>query len=126
MINESEHAQKIIGDIPIYWINLERSDPDGIFIASDSSQPISYCWTSIASNEFGSIGWISMTGVHPKYRLRGVGNTIIVAGMNYLKGKNVSSVYLEVAENNLSARNLYLKLGFKKISETIWYEKKLI
>ena len=44
--------------------------------------------------------------------------------MQYLKDQGVDSVELEVDSENTPARELYLKLGFKKVHETLWYEKR--
>ena len=39
--------------------------------------------------------------------------------------QGVDGIELEVDAANPSARELYLKLGFKKVGETVWYEKDL-
>ena len=106
-------------------VRLERSDPNGIVFISDGRTPIAYNWTMSASNEAGSVGWITMTGVHPDYRGRRLGAPVVVKGMEYLKAKGVAGIELEVDSENTPARELYLELGFRKLSETVWYERRL-
>jgi ribosomal protein S18 acetylase RimI-like enzyme len=66
-----------------------------------------------------------MTGVHPDYRSMGLGRAVVAAGMEYLKAKEVDGIELEVDSENAPARTMYLSLGFRKIGQTQWYEKRL-
>lgn len=106
-------------------VRLDRCDPEGIIFIIDGDRPAGYNWTLISSNGTASTGFISMTGVHPDYRGRGMGRAVVAAGMEYLHAKGVDGIELEVDSVNPPARELYLKLGFKKIGQTIWYEKRL-
>ena len=45
--------------------------------------------------------------------------------MEYLKSKGVDGIELEVDSENDPARELYLKLGYQKIGQTVWFEKRL-
>lgn len=101
------------------------ASPGILFVCDDSDEVAAYIWTTRNTNEAGSIGWISMTGVHPLYRGRGLGMAIVVAGLKYLKELGINRVELEVDFENIAARELYLKLGFIKTAETLWYEKLL-
>ncbi|MDA0769516.1 MAG: hypothetical protein BZY79_03815 [SAR202 cluster bacterium Casp-Chloro-G4] len=105
-------------------VRLDRMTPDGILFITDNGQPAAYNWTMISASESKATGFISMTGVHPDYRGKGLGRAIVAAGMQYLKAQGVDSIELEVDSENTPARELYLKLGFKKVHETLWYEKK--
>jgi len=105
-------------------VRLKRCDPEGIIFVADRSRLVAYNWTMTASGDAGSTGWIAMTGVHPDYTGRGLGRAVVVAGMHYLKAKGVDGIELEVDSENVPARALYLKLGFEKIRETLWYEKR--
>ena len=106
-------------------VRLDRCDPDGIVLIFNGDSPAGYNWTLWNSNEAGSIGWIAMTGVNPNYRGRRLGEAVVAAGIEYLHLKGADGVELEVDAENAAARGLYLKLGFKKISETVWFEKRL-
>ena len=104
---------------------LGRVDSDGIIFILDGSKPAAYNWTLRAANEHSSTGWIAMTGVHPDYRGRRLGRAVVAAGMQHLKRRRVDRIELEVDSENDAARELYLKLGFRKDGETVWFEKRL-
>ena len=104
---------------------LGRVDLDGIIFILDGSRPAAYNWTLRAANEHTSTGWIAMTGVHPDYRGRRLGRAVVTAGMQHLKRRGVDRIELEVDSENDAARELYLKLGFRKDRETVWFEKQL-
>ena len=108
-----------------FRVRMRRSDPEGILLILDSDIPAAYCWTMRSENRFGSIGWISMVGVLPEYRGEGIGKAALAAGMTFLRGKGVEGIELEVDSLNVPARKLYDKLGFRKTSETIWFERRL-
>ena len=71
-----------------------------------------------------SSGIIAMTGVHPDYRGRGIGRAVVTAGIAYLVERGAAAVELEVDSENAPARELYLNLGFRKVSRSVWYEKR--
>jgi mycothiol synthase len=66
-----------------------------------------------------------MTGVHPNYRGLRLGRAVVLAGMHYLKSKNISGIELEVDSENIPATKLYNSIGFRKINQTYWYEKSM-
>ena len=78
-----------------------------------------------AHNGPSSVGWVAMTGVHPNYRGLRLGRAVVLAGMHYLKSKNISEIELEVDSENIPATKLYDSIGFKQINHTYWYEKKM-
>ena len=106
-------------------VRMKRCDPEGIIFVVEGDRPSGYNWTLSTSTEAGSIGWISMTGVHPDYRGRGLGTAVVLAGLEYLKASNVHKIELEVDSENMPARQLYDKLGFQKVQNRLWYEKRL-
>ena len=53
--------------------------------------------------------------VDPPYRNRGIGKKLLQKVLNLAK-EGLCKVFLEVAERNYAARNLYEALGFEKIS----------
>ncbi len=91
-----------------------------MFIANDDVVA-GYNWTLRS----GRTGWVSMTGVSAAFRGRGLGQAVVLAGMEYLRSRDVEAIELEVDYDNTPARELYLKLGFETVSQTLWYEKRL-
>lgn len=106
-------------------VRLKRCDPEGIILVTNGNLLAGYNWTLRASSEAGSVGWIAMTGVHPDYRSRGLGRAVVGAGIEYLRAKKVDAIELEVDADNRPATELYLKLGFSRVGQTVWYEKSL-
>jgi len=68
------------------------------------------------------LGHIISIAVHPDYRGRGIGYSLMVEALRKLKEfYKVSEVYLEVRVSNESAIKLYEKLGFKKVQRIRFY-----
>jgi mycothiol synthase len=113
----------------IYRISLPNSFPEDILLAFDSDKPIGYCWTRISfwknkTSGEGS-GRITMLGVDPDYRGRGLGRHILFAGLSYLKSKDLRVVEVTVDSENQTAYALYKSVGFEFWTSSLWYEKRL-
>jgi len=103
-------------------ISMERDGQEGILLIHSEKKIAGYNWTLYSSKNGRSTGWVSMTGVHPDYRGKKLGKAIVLTGMHALIRRGAKSIELEVDSQNAPARELYFKLGFKKISETLWFE----
>jgi ribosomal protein S18 acetylase RimI-like enzyme len=66
-----------------------------------------------------------MLGVDPDYRWKGLGRQLLLAGLSYLKNKGLRVVELTVDRGNTVAYALYKSVGFKLLTSSLWYEKKL-
>lgn len=53
--------------------------------------------------------------VDPKYRRQGIGKKLLTGVVKFAQ-RNSCETFLEVAEKNVAARNLYVSFGFKEIS----------
>lgn len=106
-------------------VRMESTDPNGIIFISDGNSLAGYNWTLRNQNDHGSVGYVSMTGVHPDYRGKGLGTAVVVTGMDYLCRQGIDAIELEVDSTNTPAVELYRKLGFKPTHHTIWYEKQM-
>lgn len=60
--------------------------------------------------------------IDPKYRGKGIGRNLLSELIKFAK-ENKCEIFLEVAEKNYIARNLYASLGFKEISARKNYYK---
>ncbi len=105
-------------------VEYNRGGPESIVFITEEDKPAAYNWTMFIEDGENSSGVIAMTGVHPHYRGRGIGRAIVTAGIAYLVGRGASFVELEVDSENTPARELYLKLGFRKVGRSVWYEKR--
>ena len=104
-------------------VRVKNTEPDGIIFVMDGDKPAGYNWTLQNRNEHGGVGFVSMTGVHPDYRGNGLGTAVVVSGMRYLSERGVDAVELEVDSENTPARELYRKLGYRRVHVSAWYER---
>ncbi len=104
---------------------VKISPPEGIIFIMDGENAAAYNWTQRIRNAHGHVGFVAMTGVHPDYRGNGLGTAIVVSGMEHLVAEGVNAVELEVDAENTPARELYLKLGYRRVHHSVWYELKL-
>jgi ribosomal protein S18 acetylase RimI-like enzyme len=102
--------------INVGWTSEDRGvfraflfyDPEGCFIAEENQDPMGIC-IATAYQESGYFGELI---VAPKYRNRGVGTRLLQTAMDYLKSKQVKSIYLDSVP---AAISLYERHGFRKI-----------
>jgi len=110
-----------------YSANLSNCSPEDVFLTCEGDKPIGYCWTRIDCEAEAANGErkgrIHMIGVDPDYRGRGIGKIALLAGLSYLKNKEVRVVELTVDSKNEAACALYHSTGFKSWSSSLWYEK---
>ena len=106
-------------------VRMESTDPEGIIFIFNGDNLAGYNWTLRNANDYGSAGFVAMTGVHPSFRGNGLGTAVVVTGMEYLRDRGVDAIELEVDSTNTPAVELYRKLGFKPVHHTVWYEKQL-
>ena len=109
-----------------YTTSTTENARDLIFLATDGYRPIGYHWMKTEHDERGeSWGRVSMLGVDPDYRVKGIGRELLLAGLSYLKGRGLQIARLTVDSENLAANALYRSIGFRKRDTSLWYEKPL-
>ncbi len=107
---------------------LEMSDtsPEHVILAVSGAEVMGYCWTTEVTEEIADKkGRIYMLGVCPRFRDKGLGRHLLLAGLRYLNKRGVKSVELTVDSQNTSARRLYDSAGFKIVSASLWFERDL-
>jgi mycothiol synthase len=114
----------------VYRLNLSGCSPEDVIMAYEEDRPVGYCWTRkiplAGTDPQENKGLIHMMGVDPEYRSKGIGKKVLLAGLKYLRCKNICRVELTVDKENPAARGLYESVGFKESMVLEWYEKKLI
>ena len=103
-------------DVKAYIRWLWKRDRYGIFIAKAQNRVIGFIacdskWFS--KKDGGIVGAIHEIVVDPEFRRKGVGLKLIKTAIEYLKKKNLQTVELWVGDENIPARKLYEKVGFK-------------
>jgi ribosomal-protein-alanine N-acetyltransferase len=59
--------------------------------------------------------------VDPAWRRQGLGQALVTAAADHLRGDGAARVFLEVNEVNASARRLYQRLGFHSVGRRPGY-----
>lgn len=103
-------------------------DPEGFLIHELNGQMVGFCWTKLHGRHSHSdehshdvIGEIYVVGVDPEYHGQGLGRTLTVAGLNHLRGQDVSAAMLYVDARNTPAIAMYAGLGFAEWGRDVMY-----
>jgi mycothiol synthase len=71
------------------------------------------------------IGEVYVLGVDPDTHGLGLGRTLTIAGLRYLRIRGLDQVMLYVDESNEAARRLYSGLGFARWSTDVLFTRLL-
>jgi len=101
---------------PKDWFNLSKQIlEEASIILTENENIVGF---SVVKQKASEVQ-INHFGIHPNYRNQGLGKALINLILNKSIEKGFKSATLDVAVENESAYNLYLKLGFKKEFSTI-------
>jgi len=107
--------------------------PTGFFIATIDAKMVGFCWTKIhgghshehegeaGQHDHDPIGEIYIMGVDPSFAGHGLGRTITLAGLRYLRQNGLLSAMLYVDSDNEAALALYDSLGFAEFGRDVLY-----
>jgi len=114
-----------------HWCSHPDFDYKGWFFALLEGKPVGHVGTWIDSKfvKYKGIkrGWIDTIGVLKPHRRKGIGTSLILRGMKYLKSRGMTEVELGVDDSNpTEATKLYEKVGFKVIRKDLTYLKKIV
>ena len=108
-----------------YKVRMGLFSFDDILLVLDGDTTIGFNWTRLERSEESTQGWIGMMGAHPEYRGKGLGTSIMRAGVQYLRDSGASRIDLTVDSLNPSAHRIYRAGGFRRQAVTVWYERTL-
>lgn len=113
-----------------YRTRLHNCSPEDVILACKGEKPIGYCWTRIYLGESGiptgaMRGRISMLGVDPEHRGKGIGKAVLGAGLSYLKRRGAGIIELTVDSENKAACALYSSAAFRVHAQSLWFERAL-
>ena len=99
-------------------------DPAGFFLAVRAGRLAGFHWTKIHAPAGAGepAGEVYVVGVHPAEQGTGLGKALTLAGLHYLRGREIPSVMLYVDGENTAAIRLYKSLGFVPIATDVMYE----
>jgi len=99
-------------------------DPAGFFLAVRAGRLAGFHWTKIhePAGGAGRTGEVYVVGVHPAEQGTGLGRALTLAGLHYLRGREIPWVMLYVDGENTAAIRLYESLGFAQAATDVMYE----
>ena len=100
-------------------------NPEGFVIASTDGQMSGFCWTKIHHDVEPSVGEIYIIGAHPDHQGRGLGRSLVLAGLDWLHAQGLTVGILYVEANNEPAVRLYLRLGFEIVYDFRCWRRKV-
>ena len=101
-------------------------DPAGFILAVRDGRIAGFHWTKVHADAPGSrgrIGEVYVLGVDPGEQGTGLGRTLTLAGLRYLRARGLVQVMLYVDEDNAAAIRLYQSLGFLRWSTDVMYSR---
>lgn len=112
-----------------HTVELSWFQPEGLFFASDGAGEVAgYCWSAINREEWqrrgAKIGWIEHLGVMPNHRRAGLGRSLLLTGIGYLR-QECDVVELGVEGKNERALPLYTGVGFQQHNGWVNMRKKM-
>jgi mycothiol synthase len=114
-------------------------DPSGFFLAERDGRLVGYHWTKVhgghsithehddhgphthETHGHDPIGEVYVVGVHPDERGTGLGTSLIVIGLQHLRGLGLLEAMLYVDADNTQAITAYERLGFTHWDSDVQY-----
>jgi mycothiol synthase len=90
-------------------------DPDGFRVLEVDGRMAGFCWTKVHEpTPIGDeeLGEIYVIAVDPDFHGRGFGRQLVLAGLEHLAGRGITTGMLYVDADNTPAVALYEQLGF--------------
>lgn len=127
---EKEHSEKYYPLIVPEVMAKEESvrvwnkfDSMIVLLAEDKGKIVGFAYGEVKNAKKhgykSNIGVIGNLYVKPEYRGRGIGEKLMKKLMSILSKSKVSEIRVEVFADNTPAKNLYEKLGFKVMRQTM-------
>ena len=98
-------------------------DPDGFFIAERDGAMVGFHWTKVHRTEDGGLGEVYVVGVDPAAHGGGIGRSLTLAGLGYLRERGLGQVMLYADEDNVPAIGMYQDLGFTRWHTDAMYRR---
>jgi mycothiol synthase len=134
----AEHPEQGRWDLSDLRLRMEEPwfDPEGFLLAERFSDKrlLGFHWTKVhgairaqaPGHHHDPIGEVYVLGVDPDTHGMGLGRTLTIAGLRYLRTRELDQVMLYVDESNEAARGLYSRLGFARWSTDVLFTRLLL
>lgn len=98
---------------PADWDRFDEFDPRGVFLAVDDAtgEPAGFA-ICFRRRDFG---YISVVGVRPAYRRRGIASALVRTAVAYLHSLGLDTVRVDAYEKSTPAVWTYERLGFRTV-----------
>jgi mycothiol synthase len=95
-----------------------------LVIETDAGNLVAFCVCSLEENE-GKIGSPDPIGVRPGFTRRGLGKSILLAGLRLLQEKGAKQARLGTSSENIPMQKLAESVEFSQVSEKMWLRKEI-
>ncbi len=79
---------------------------------------------SIVVTDDGRRGWINRLAVHPDFRRTGLGQRLIRAGEEQLRGNGMRIIAALIEDDNTASLRTFEKAGYVPMPEVVYYSKR--
>ncbi len=109
-----------------HWLAEPTYPPEGLFLAfGPAGEVAGICWTEVnpaLSERRGTpTGYIDSLAVLPAHRRHGLGRTVLLTGMHYLRAQGLATIELGAWGENDMALPLYTGVGFAIVQQADTY-----
>jgi mycothiol synthase len=109
-----------------FTVDNHRFDPSHWWLVEDEDELAAISLNSWHFSGDGQFGWVSILGVRPPWRKRGLGAALLRHSFRDFRGRGATRVGLGVdAENTTGAVRLYERVGMHVVRRDDTYEKAL-
>jgi dTDP-4-amino-4,6-dideoxy-D-galactose acyltransferase len=121
--SDPEFSRQKAEDLYEAWITLEcQGRAQQVLVAApEANQPIGYISCHLDSP--GGAGTIGLAAVSGGFRGRGVGKSLVEAGLDWFMAQGLRQVTVVTQGKNLAAQRLYQRSGFLTADMQLWYHK---